>query len=256
MSAGQDQGPAVVRRRQHVEAVRRDAQRAVEQIAAAGTGPGRLTAEAISWALGERDRAPFSGAPGGASPAEIEAEIAACRGYLRSAPWSEETDQAVRSASRVLKVLEWLTGADDRPPACCPGTEPGDLVGGRGLIVRPGLEIRRMIAAAGGKLAAGEGSHGLGGDWHLGVIATLTWVEGDRAVPPMAHGGTVACMHPDSAGRPGPREIWRERTAAEQHIAPLGYKHGDIAFHYADAVAFTLRWLYGETITPPVTGGG
>ncbi len=70
----------------------------------------------------------------------------------------------------------------------------------------------------------------------------------------MAHGGGPGCTHPGSAGLPGPGELWRERTAADRHIEPLGFKHGNIGFHYAAAVAFTLRWLYGETITPPVTG--
>ena len=256
VTTGQHQGAAVVRPRHHVEAVSRDAARAADEIAAEdGAEPDYLIPDAISWAFGERGQAPFTRTPGpGAGRADVHAEITACRAYLQSTPWSEEADATISRAQDLLKVLEWLTGADDKPPTYCRETEPGDLVGGRGLIVRPYLEIQRMIARARAKLAAGQTSHGLGADWHQGVIATLAWAGGDRDTPPMAHEDpTEACAHSPSSGPPGPRDIARERGAAEEHLEPLGYKHGDIAFHYADAVAATIRWLYGETTTPPVT---
>jgi hypothetical protein len=255
--ASHGQEDAVVRPRHHVENIRRDATRAADEIAAEdGTEHDYLIIDAISWALGERDQAPITGRPtlGGADRADVDAEIAACRAYLRSTPWSEEADDPISRAQDVLKILEWLTGADDKPPTYRRETEPGDLVGGRGLIIRPYTEITRMILLANGKLAAGTTSLSLGADWHQGVIATLTWASGDRATPPMAHDGPApACTHPASSGPPGPRDIARERGAAEEHLEPLGYKHGDIAVSYADAVACTIRWLYGETTTPPVT---
>jgi hypothetical protein len=44
----------------------------------------------------------------------------------------------------------------------------------------------------------------------------------------------------------------RERRAAEEHLEPGGYRHGSHSPGYADAVAATLAWLYGQTTIPPV----
>ena len=256
--APDDPGAAVVRPRHHVEAVSRDAALAANEIAAEdGKEPTYFIPNVISWVLGERDEAPYTGTPtiGGASSADVQAEIAACRAYLQSTPWSEQASMPISRARNTLEILEWLTGAVDKPPTYLRETEPGDQVGGRGLIVRPYLEIRRMIAQAREKLTAGQTSHGLGADWHQGVIATLAWAGGDRDTPPMAHEDPAgACTHSPSSGPPGPRDIARERGAAEEHLEPLGREHGNIAFHYADAVAATIRWLYGETTTPPAAG--
>jgi hypothetical protein len=248
---------AVVRLRQHVEAVRADANRAAEHVAPEfGGQPDYLISDAIDWALGQRVAAPFSGTPtpGGARAEDVAAEITACHRYLQSTPYSDEADETIDRARYVLKVLEWLSGASDLPPTYTRGTEPGSLTGGRGPIVRPYAVILRMTARAREQLDAGDtAGYGSGPGWHQGVIATLTWVNGGREDPPMAHpGGT--CTHPPSDGLPAGAEMTRERGAAEEHIEYGGYQHGDIAPGYADAVACTLRWLYGQTTTPPVVG--
>ena len=256
MATGQpQQGATIVRPRHHIEAVRQDATAAAERYAAqAGTAPSPLITDTISWALGEHPHAPFTGTPtpGGPTPGQLADEIEACRTHLRSTP-AVPGDTSIRRARAVLRLLEWLTGADDMPPTYQHETEPGDLVGGRGRIVRPYIEIRSMVLQARGKISTGQTSHGYGTPWHQGVIATIEWAEGERARPPMAHDGGTACTHPDSDGRPDDRQLARERGAAEEHLQTLGYRHGDIPPEYADAVACTIRWLYGETTTPPVT---
>lgn len=257
MPTGQHPVPeaTVVRPRHHIENVRQDAIAAAERRAAQfGTEPSHFITDAISWALGDHDQAPFTGAStsGGPTSAQLAAEITAAHDYLQSTPSTEPHADSISRAHNTLELLEWLTGAHDDPPTYRRETQPGDMVGGRGLIVRPYIEIRRIIQEARHKIESGETSLGFGRAWHEGVIATLRWVEGETPLPPMAHTGGI-CRHPDSEGLPTKREIARERGAAEEHLEPLGYKHGDIPAQRADAVACTLRWLYGQTTTSPVT---
>lgn len=252
MTAAQNPAPkgpdtAIVRSRQHVEAVRADANRAAEENAAEfGERPDYLISHAIDWALGQRTETPFTSqaTPNRAAPGDVAAEVATCRHYLETTPYSDEAEETIDRARDVLKVLDWLTGADDLPPTYGEETEPGDLVGGRGRIVRSDAEIRRMISMAREKLAAGMTSHGLGPDWHDGVIATLEWVNGDRAESPVR--GKVLGEPPD-----GP-QITIEQGEAEELITPPQLPT-DIPFHFADAVASTCRWLLGGTTQPPVT---
>jgi hypothetical protein len=236
-----------VRPHPQVEAVRGDALRAAERRAAqAGVAPNLLITDAIAWALGQRVQAPFtrSPTPAGADRDDVHAEIKACTAFLESTSWSDDADDAISRAQHILKILQWLTGADDKPPTYCRETEPGDLVGGRGLIVRPSAEIRRMLQMAREKLAAGQTSHALGADWHQGVIATLEWALGDRAESPVLGKAT--------AGPPDGPDIAIEQAEAEDHTTPP-LRRTDIALHFADAVASTCRWLLGGTTQPPVT---
>jgi hypothetical protein len=251
MTTGHDPPPsaqlAVVRPRDHVENVRADAIRATAEIAAASGDPQRLfIADAIAWALGEHDTAPFTGKPNpaGANRSDVEAEIAQCRSFLHNTPWSESEANRIDEARAALKILEWLTGSDDRPPTYCPATQPGDLVGGRGRIVRSDAQIRSMLALAQAKLASDQTSHALGADWHHGVIQTLRWVLGERTATPTL--GTVRSGLPDGA------RIAIEQSEAEDQLAGSG-THSGIAYHYADAIACTCRWLLGGTTRQPVT---
>lgn len=238
----------IVRSRQHIENVRRDAAQAAKEIAAEyNEEPDRLILDAIAWALGDGEHAPFTTAttPGMAAPADIAAEIAACREFLHRTPWSDEAADSITRAQDVSKLLEWLTGADDRPPTYGRDTEPGDLVGGRGRIIRPGTDIRRVLALARDNLTAGRTSYALGADWHRGVIATLAWVLGDQAESPV-HGSARPGL-PDGA-----RIAIEGDEAAELTTPPL--RDTAIPLHYADAVAVTCRWLLGDTTQPPATG--
>jgi len=237
-----------MRPRDHVENVRTDALRAATRSAArTGAVPSSLITDTISWALGDGGHALFTDPPtADIGPAEIAAEVSACRVFLQSTPWSEDAADAIRRARHVLTVLEWLTGVDDRPPTYCRETEPGDLVGGRGRIVRPDAEIRRMTALAKAKLAAGQTSYALGADWHQGVIATLEWALGDRAASPV--------LGKAPSGLPEDRDIAIEQGEAEDHLAAP--RRGiDIPLHFADAVACTCRWLLAGTTQPPVSDG-
>jgi hypothetical protein len=245
MSTEQDI-PAIVRPREYIENVRADALRAGARVAATGAAPNSLIDDTISWASGQSGLTPFTGrpAPRGPDRADITAEIKACRTFLQTTAWSQEAAPQINRARAVLKILEWLTGTDDRPPTYCRDTQPGDLVGGRGGIVRPVAEIQRMIAMAQAKLASGQTSHSLGAEWHHGVIETLRWVLGDRPDTPI-----LRAVRP---GLPDGGRISIEQHEAENHLAAPGTRP-DIPYHYADAVACTCRWLLGGTTTPPVT---
>jgi hypothetical protein len=65
----------------------------------------------------------------------------------------------------VARILEWLTGASDIPPAYTLGTQPGDLVGGRGPVVRTPAAIAAAAARAQG---------------NAGAQAALEWAAGQR----------------------------------------------------------------------------
>jgi hypothetical protein len=236
----------VTRPRAHIDNVRADALKAAERAAArTGAEPSTLIPDTISWALGKTNQAPFSctQAPQ-ASYQTIMREIEDCDHFLQTTPWSEHADRQISRAHRVHDLLQWLIGTTDLPPTYCRDTEPGDLVGGRGRIVRPEADIRRMLAQAQTKLASGQTSHALGTDWHEGVIATFQWVVGDCALTPiLGHAAT---------GRPNGGQVTAEKGEAEDYLAaPLG--RPDIPYHYGDAVACTCRWLLGSTTQPPAT---
>jgi len=250
-------GTAVTRPRAHVRAVHDDSVRAAQQAAEqAGGQPDYLISYAIGWALGRPGPAPFTGtpAPAGAGPGDVAAEITACRRYLETTPYSGQAATAIGRARHVARILEWLTGASDLPPAYTSGTEPGDLAGGRGPVVRTAAETSAAAARARAQRDAGDtAGWGSGPGWHDGVIATLEWAGGHHAEPPMAHPGSSCsgpCSHPPSAGPPTPAEMTRERRAAEEHLEPGGYRHGSRSSGYADAVAATLAWLYGQGPRP------
>jgi hypothetical protein len=204
----------VVRPRTHIEAVRADSIQAAGRVAArTGAQPGSLVTDAISWALGQHSESPFAGqrAPSGASPADIDGELRECRSFLEQTPWSAETADRIDQAQVVIDLLEWLTGTSDVPPTYCRETEPGDLVGGRGRIVRADADIRRILALAQANIMSGQTSYALGTDWHQGIIATLRWVLGDRALTPI--------RRHVSPGQPVGSQITIEQGEAEDYLS-------------------------------------
>lgn len=251
---------AVTRPGRHVAAVRADADQAARDAAERTGAPAdTLIGDTIDWALGQSAEAPFTRTP--APPAiwraAIGAEISACSRYLQSTPWSKETDEKISQARDVLEVLEWLAGITDQPPVYTAGTQPGDLTGGRGPVVRTADDIAGTLTRATRQASAGDtAGWGSGPGWHAGVIATLAWASGGRAAPPMDHPGPGACTHPAPEGLPSDQDMRREQLAAEEHLQPGGYRHGDHSPGYADAVVTTIGWLYGETTQPPVHPGG
>ena len=119
-----------------------------------------------------------------------------------------------------------------------------------GAVPSSGPPPRPAARARAQRDAGDTGGWGSGPGWHDGVIATLEWAGGRRAGPPMAHPAGGPCSHPPSAGPPSPAEMIRERRAAEEHLEPGGYRHGSHSPGYADAVAATLAWLYGQGPCP------
>ena len=253
---GRPPGPgAVTRPARHVSAVRADAARAADENAARSGGPpDHQVLAAIDWALGRAAAAPFTGTPtpGGARPGDVAAEMAACRRHLRSTPYSQAAADSIRRARNVRAVLAWLTGESDLPPVYTAGTRPGDLVGGRGPVVRDHAAITTMTSRARDQLAAGEHRMGIGTRLARRRHRHPEWAAGDSPDPPMAHPGAGPCSHPPSDGPPGEAEMTRELRAAEEHAEPGGRRHGSHSPGYADAVAATLAWLYGQTAAPPV----
>ncbi len=240
---------AVVRPRSRVENVRADAMRAAERAAAhTDAEPSSLISETISWALGERDYAPFSRAHTPQThPSDIVREIDRCRLFLQTTPWSEDADRQIGCAQRISDLLEWLVGKTDVPPTYCRETGPGDLVGGRGRIVRSDAEVREQLTLAQAKLVSGQTSYALDTDWHEGVIATFQWVFGDCALTPIL--GHLASEQPSGG------QIFIEKGEAEEHLANPRARP-EVPYHYADAVACSCRWLLGGTTRTPVSPEG
>jgi hypothetical protein len=243
-------GGAVVRSAWQVAALRANAERAVAAMAArTGRPPGTELTGAIDWATGAGGTAPFTGTPG---PADLAAEAAACSRYLKETRYSEQAAPTMSWARQIQTLLEWLTGASDRPPAYAAGTQPGDITGGRGLIVRTPAETAAMAALARTRRDSGTDPEGWasGPGWYAGVAAALEWAGGQRADPPMSHPDAHGCSHPVSAGLPEHREIARVRGQAEEHLQ-REFQHGSHSPAYADGVLASIRWLYGETTDPP-----
>src|SRR5579859_5446435 len=110
MTVGQPQPPGqdvtITRPRHHIENVRQDAIQAAKGIAAEDGGePDQLITNTISWALGEYDQAPFTGTltPGGATPAQLAAEIEACHTYLRTTPATMPNSESIGCERHVLR---------------------------------------------------------------------------------------------------------------------------------------------------------
>ena len=179
--AAPPEGTAIVRPLRHVRAVReRYLQRFTDPAEAAAS----RSARAWAWALGETARAPVTDRPTATPPsrAEIEAEI------------TEADERRVRGtregrADAAATVLRWLIGDDDHVPVRC--TNPGELVGGFGDIVRTREQIANLIViAAPAQRAATVRSLDTGtapgdredtrreAEYLDGVLMTLAWVSG------------------------------------------------------------------------------
>jgi len=234
--------PGTRRPAAHIAAVRDDALQAADNAAAlTGQPPDYLIPYAIDWAEGRPAPAPFTGKPtAAASPEDLQAEISACETYLTTTNYSDETAQQLEDARDVLELLRWITGKTDKPPAYSDGTLPGDLVGGRGVIVRSTADLTALATAA----RTGTGPRA------TAVAATLAWLAGTGPAP-MAHPEPGPCTHPaPQPGGPGEQAIIREQRAAEEHAEPGGYRHGTHTPAYAAAVTGAIRWALGDPEQP------
>jgi hypothetical protein len=249
------QGTAIVRPLRHVRAVR-------ERYAARFADPSEMavsrSARAWAWALGHSATAPvtdrLTAVPPGRS--DIEAEItAADDGRLRD-------DQENRDDAAAATVLRWLIGDDDHVPVR--GGGQGEVVGGFGDIVHSPEQIAGVLAvAAEGQRQAAALSRDLSSgpddrrfarqdaDYLDGVLATLRWVLGELLVPPITR-------------RAGPgeltaRDLKTERVHADDVIEQARYPWMADRLPppwYGEGVKFSITWLLGDSIAPPVDRGG
>lgn len=244
--AAPPEGTAIVRPLVHVRAVRaRYLQRLADPAGAAAS----RAARAWAWALGETGHAPVTDRLTGTPPSrdEIEAEIT-------------EADQRRLHGTRegradaAATVLRWLLGTDDHVPVRC--TNPGELVGGFGDIVRSPEQMADLVvlaraaqqAAAARSLdvgaAPGEREHARQeADYLDGTLMTLAWVYGERPETPVSHAQAELTS----------RTLKRERLHAEDAIQQGADQPaaGRPSRFYGEGAQSTISWLLGDSTVPP-----
>jgi hypothetical protein len=245
-------GTAIVRPSRHVRSVR---ERYLSRFADPAEAAASRSARAWSWALGETAIAPVTDRMTTVPPSrsDIEAEIATADERRLRGDRENRADAAAT-------ILRWLIGDDDHVPVR--GEIRGELVGGFGDVVRSPEQIRdalaltterQRVAATKAKnidanadkrqLAWQEASY-LGG-----VLATLSWVLGDRSEAPVSLSR--------SRGRAA-RSIKAERVHAIDMIEDgRGRLIDDVLPHwYGVGVDRTINWLLGDSTIPPIDLSG
>jgi len=233
-------GTAVVRPLGHVQAVR---ERYLQRFTDPSEVASSRSARAWAWALGEISIAPVTDRRTAIPPnrAEIEAEIAEAEQRRLSGPREGRADAAAT-------VLRWLIGVDDHVPAR--STNPGELVGGYGDIIRSPVpiaevavraaEVRRASAAASsdaGLDASARHSASQRARYLDGVTATLGWVLGDRPEAPITRAENRGITS---------KELKRERIYAED-VVEHGRDAEAVDRWYAEGVKSTISWLLGDS---------
>jgi hypothetical protein len=244
---------AIVRPLRHVRAVR---ERHMRRYADPAEAAASRSTRACAWALGESAIAPVTDRTTAVPPSrsDIEAEIAAAdERRLRGARENR--------ADAAATILRWLIGEDDRVPVR--GEHLGELVGGFGDVVRSREQIADVLAlAAEGQQRAGAKGRDLDAgaddrqfarrntDYLDGVVATLIWVLGQRTEMPITR------AHSDP---PTTRDLKSERIQAEDVIEQAGspwMADRLPSTSYGEGVKYTITWLLGDWITPPVDPAG
>lgn len=246
-------GTAIVRPLRHVRAVRERYSRRFADPAEAATS---RSARAWAWALGESETAPvtdrMTAVPPGRS--DIEAEITTAD---ERRVHGDRQDRADAAAT----VLRWLIGEDDHVPVR--GENRGALVGGFGDVVRSREQIADVLALAaeGQQRAAAQGRNidacaddrafaRSSADYLDGVMAALSWILGERAGSPVtrAHARELTT-----------RDLKMERAHADDVIEQSRYPWmaGRLPPPwYGEGVKFSINWLLGDAIAPPVDLAG
>lgn len=246
-------GTAIVRPLRHVRAVR-------ERHAASYDDPAEAaasrSARAWAWALGESTIAPVTGRRTAVPPsrADIDAEIASAgERRLRG-------DRANR-ADAAAAILHWLIGDDDSVPVLT--SNPGELVGGWGDIVRSPSQIAAILAlVAEGQHAAAAESRDIyaspedrrfaqqDAGYLDGVAATLAWVLGHRPAAP------ITTARPPKITT---KDLKTERVHAEDVIEQARYPWMADRLPspwYGEGVKLTITWLLGDSTTSPADPAG
>jgi hypothetical protein len=252
--------PAVIRSREHVEAVL--AQSLSE------TGPDGRAALAWQWALTGMRPSPvtLSLAPGiPPSREEILAEAAAePEGSTTSAGVPSDFCDQLRETRA---VLAWLVGGTDEIPV--DDENRGRLIGARGDYARTDHDIRQALdhALLGLKsfdvpesMSPSDTMHPwrwnvawMNAAWLRGVRDILTWVLGETATSPI-------CQR--TVGLPTTYDLTYEEAAADDIVLQGrggGHPVDPTAYpppQYGEGVQATISWLRGETTAPPMDHNG
>ena len=252
--------PAITRPRQHVQAVL--AQSLLEM------GQDGRAALAWQWALTGTRPSPvtLSLAPGcPPSREEILAEAGADP-EGSTAPPGVPTDFCDQ-IGEARHIMRWLAGSSDEIPVDCGNR--GRLIGARGDYARGDDEIRQVRDSAQRGLDAFDfpdpmdpadarnpwrwNPAWMNAAWLRGVRDLLNWVLGDRSDSPLC-GRTIQ--------RPALSELDFEDDAADE-VARQGRPGGMITDpgaypppQYGEGIQATIRWLRGETTTPPLSSSG
>lgn len=229
-------------------------QAAFQEAAATGSEPDFWLSDVLRWAIGHSGLlAPVTGMPVGPDGPDLATELETARTII-DRPWDPAESEEIERARSVLDILEWLTGVSDLPPTFRIDTQPGDLMRGRGPVVRESGDIEYVIALA--TLFADHRidlfGRGRSPGWHAGVAAALNWILGTRLGPPVSQSD----RHERAHGLPSGEEIVREcQTAWNMESRP---HHGDLPSGYAGGVVAALTWVTGKTTEwpegPPVPG--
>jgi hypothetical protein len=252
--------PAIVRPRQHVEAVLAQSLRE--------TGQDGRTALAWQWALTGTRPSPvtLSLAPGRPpSRDEILAEADA-EPEGSTAPPGVPAD--FRDQFRETRaVLAWLAGGTDEIPV--DDDNCGRLIGARGDYARTDDDIRQVRDHALLGLKAGDlpehmspsdakhpwrwEAEWMNAAWLRGVRDLLTWVLGECPASPLC-GRAV--------GLPATYDLTYEEAAADNIVMqgrPGGLPVEPATYpppQYGEGIQATISWLRGETTVPPVDSNG
>lgn len=241
-------GTAIIRPLRHIRAVRERHLLLFDEPAQAAQS---CSVRAWAWALGESTLAPVTDRDTAVPPsrAEIEAEIAEAD---QRAFRSDQEDRANAAA----EILRWLIGDDDGVPIEV--TNPGELVGGFGDIVRSREHLAHVLSlAAERQREAMARTRDLDtspavrqaaqkeANYCAGVIATLTWVLGHCPHAPItqetAYGSTS-------------RVLKRERLHAEDVIEQARHPWMSDRLPppmYGEGVEAAIEWLLGESTAAP-----
>jgi hypothetical protein len=252
--------PAITRTRQQVEAV------LTQSLSEVGT-EGRA-ALAWEWALtGSRPSPVTLSLPTGHPPSreEIVAEAAADPEGSTAGPGvpSDFCDQL----GEARRLLAWLAGESDEIPV--DDENRGRFIGARDDYARTDDDIRQVRARARRGLEACDlpdpmdpadartpwqwDAGWMNAAWLRGVRDLLDWVLGERAASPL-RGRLV--------GLPDTYDLTYEDGAADDVILqgrPSGLPVDPATYpppQYGEGIQASIRWLRGETITPPVDQDG
>lgn len=242
-------GTAIVRPLRHVQAMR---ERYLQRFTDPAQVAASRAARAWAWALGEDAVSPVTDRRTAVPPsrADIEAEIT-------EADARRDRDDQQGRADAAATILRWLIGADDHLPVR--GSNPGELVGGVGDVVRSREQIAEVMAVAtSARTRAAVASHDLDAtsaarqaaeqeaDYQDGVIATLTWAIGESAEAPVSR---------TRRGELTSRDLKTERLHAQDAADRAGYPWMADRLpppSYGEAVKVTITWLLGESILSPL----